>query len=166
LTGLIRADGSLAWHTAPDRSPTNVPAFGDFTGRGRVEAVGVGYDDGIRCYDAASGELRWVLPSPPGVSSAECASADTDSDGRDEVLLTSGAALYCIGCTGPPDTARGELRWKLDLPAVAGPPAIVDVDGSRRAQILVACADGFVYGVVEPTADDRRVAAGPPGAPY
>src|SRR6185503_13742526 len=87
LTGLLRADGSLVWWDARDRATTCLPAFGDFTGSGRKEAVGIGFEDGIRCYDAATGAVLWRLENPAGGAPAETASADIDGDGRDELLF-------------------------------------------------------------------------------
>jgi hypothetical protein len=148
MTGLVRADGSLAWWDALDRATTCLHAVGDFTGSGRLEIVGLGYDDGIRCYDAAAGRVLWALPDPAaGQPPTETASADVDGDGRDEALFTAGTTLYCIGAAGPPASARGELRWKLALPATVGPPVVADVDGDGTATILLVGADGWVYAV-------------------
>lgn len=144
MTGLIRPDGKLAWWDAMDRSPNCLPAFGDFDGDGRTEAICVGVaDDGIRCYDAATGKIEWALPMPAQGAIAGTASADLNSDGRDEALFTLGKTLYCLGAS--PNGHEGRLLWQLALPAPAGPPTIADVDGKGTASILVACNDGNVY---------------------
>ncbi|MCC6442867.1 MAG: hypothetical protein IT210_05345 [Armatimonadetes bacterium] len=141
MTGLIRPDGSLAWWDALDKSPASWPAFGDFSGSGRVEAIGVGYEDGIRCYDTATGKPLWRMPSPIPGNPTGSASADIDSDGRDEALFTSGHTLYCFGTRN----RKGKILWQLDLPAPVGPPAIADTEGRGEASILLSGGDGYVY---------------------
>jgi len=143
MTGLIRADGSLAWFDALDRSPTCLPAFGDFDGGGRMQAVGLGYDDGIRCYDTATGQVRWKMPLPAAGGPFGTVSGDIDSDGRDEVLFVIGKTLYCLGTDK--EGKQGVVKWKLDLPCRVGPPVIADVDGSGMASILLVGSDGNVY---------------------
>ncbi|MBM3497908.1 MAG: hypothetical protein FJX74_04475 [Armatimonadetes bacterium] len=143
LTGLVRADGSLAWWDAPDVSPNALPAIGDVDGDGRLEALGIGYPDGARCYDAATGEVKWALGGFAPGTSAGTASADIDSDGRDEALVTIGTTLYCLGAdeTG----TAGRMEWKLDLPATIGPPTVADLTGNGQASVLLQGADGYVY---------------------
>jgi hypothetical protein len=143
MTGLVRPDGSLVWFDAPDVSPNALPAFGDVDGDGRIEAVGVGYPDGVRCYDAATGKVKWTLAQFSPGTGAGTASADINSDGRDEVLVTIGTVLYCLGVDDA--GTQGKLLWKLDLPATIGPPTIADVTGTGAASILLQGADGDVY---------------------
>jgi outer membrane protein assembly factor BamB len=145
LTGLIRADGSLVWWDARDRATTCLPAVGDFTGQGRIEVIGIGFDDGIRCYDAATGGVLWRMPYPASQPPVETAGADINGDGREEMLFTAGNTLYCVGSSEAGTAARGALLWKIDLPAGVGPPVIADVDGSGKASILLVGVDGYVY---------------------
>jgi outer membrane protein assembly factor BamB len=145
MTGLIRADGSLAWWDALDVSPTCLPAFGDFDGDGRIEALGIGYPDGIRCYDTATGHIRWRMPNPAPHDPLETASADINGDGREEALFVVANTLYCVGASGPSAQAQGTLLWKLELPAPVGPPVIADLEGQGRAAILLVGSDGYVY---------------------
>ncbi len=155
MTGLVRRDGTLVWHDAFGKSPT-VFAFGDFSGstgavdgtssppsgEGRMEAMGFGYEDGIRCYDTATGKVKWHMEAPPG-GFAGAASADINSDGRDEALLAANDTLYCYGSNQ--EGTGGNLLWKVRFPAVIGPPAIVGVDGSDSLAILVVGQDGNLY---------------------
>jgi outer membrane protein assembly factor BamB len=146
MTGLVRLDGTLVWWDALDKSPRSLPAVGDFDGDGHLEAIGVGYqEDGIRCYDAATGKIKWRLPMPASGDAAGTASADINSDGRDEALFTLGGTLYCVGTPQP--GGAGALLWQLDLPATLGPPTIADADGDGLAEIILVGADGSVYGV-------------------
>ena len=137
MTGLLRRDGTLAWWDAMDKSPYSLPAFGDFDGDGKLEAMGWGYPDGIRCYDTATGKVKWTLAAPEATAPSGCASADLNGDGKDEAVFAVAKRLYCVG--------NGAVLWKLDLPAWTGPPSIADVDGSGKAAIVVAAADGWVY---------------------
>ena len=137
MTGLIRADGSLAWWDALDHSPKALPAIGDFDGDGKLEAIGIGYDDGTRCYNAATGTVKWRLPFGAGLTPTGMASADINGDGRDEAVLTMGTTMYCLGA--------GKVLWEFGLPVCVGPPCIADVDGRRQANIVVAGSDGYVY---------------------
>jgi hypothetical protein len=152
MTALLRADATLVWWDALDTSPCCLPAIGDVDGDGRLEAVGIGYIDGIRCYDASTGTIKWRLPAPsewyvPPPAGTRypvgTASGDIDSNGRDEVLFVVGNTLYCIEV--PPGEEVGRLSWKIDLPADAGPPCLADVDGQGQLAILVAGQDGYVY---------------------
>jgi hypothetical protein len=143
LTALLRTDGSLAWADAPDVSPQALPALGDVDGDGRLEMIGVGYPEGIRCYDVATGAAKWSLASPaPGVPPG-MASADLNADGRDEVVFSLGTTLYCLAATA--DGASSQLLWQLGLPATLSAPTIADVSGTGEASVLLTGADGFVY---------------------
>jgi hypothetical protein len=145
MTGLVRADGSLVWWDALDQSAQGWPAFGNFTGRGRLEAIGAGYPDGIRCYDAATGQVLWRLPTPAPGSAIGSASGDLTGDGRDEAVFILGQDLLCLGAGSAP--AEGRLLWRLSLPAQTGSPSLAVLDSGGGLFILLAGADGFVYAV-------------------
>jgi len=106
-----------------------------------MEVIGAGFDDGIRCYDTATGEIQWRMDAP--FNSGRRASGDINSDGRDEALFTSGRTLYCIGSDAA--GAKGRVLWTLEMPAPVGPPVIADVDGSGRVSILLVGRDGYLY---------------------
>jgi hypothetical protein len=152
MTALLRPDATLVWWDALDTSPCCLPAIGDVDGDGTLEAVGIGYVDGIRCYDAATGQVKWRMPAPPEwyIPPPEgteypvgTASGDIDSDARDEVLFAVGNRLSCIGV--PEGKETGELLWELDFPTDIGPPSIADVDGEGHISVLVVGQDGYVY---------------------
>jgi len=96
-TGLVLPNGKLVWWDALDKSPDSFPAFGDFAGDGHIGALRIGYEDGIRCYDVATGKIKWRMPAPEPGTPQGTASADLNSDGRDEALVTIGRTLYCLG---------------------------------------------------------------------
>ncbi len=113
-----------------------------------MEAIGIGYPDGIRCYDTATGRINWRMPVPEQGGVVGTASADIDSDGRDEALFVIGNTLYCIG--SGKDDKKGMKEWQLSLPSDVGPPTIADVDDDGLAEILLAGSDGYVYCVDGP----------------
>lgn len=143
VTGLFRVDGSVVWWDAPDVSGSALPAFGDVDGDGTLEVVGVGYPNGVRCYDAATGRLEWTLAGPTPGTHGGTASGDLDSDERDEVVVSVGNTLCCFEVSE--GAGEGKLAWRLELPATLGPPTIADVTGDGRASILVQGTDGYVY---------------------
>jgi hypothetical protein len=155
MTGVIRLDGTLAWFDALDKSPAYLPSFGDFNGDGRTDVVGVGYEDGVRSYDLASGKVNWRMPNPAaelfnyfnfGTHSDPVrgtASADLDGDGRDEALVSIDKKLFCLGA--PKEGSTGELRWQIEFPSQIGPPTVVTLDKSGTVSILVVGANGVVY---------------------
>jgi len=144
MTGLVQPDGRLAWFdTLNSGEGYPYPAFGDFDGDGKWEAIAAGYADGLHCYDCATGKIKWRLAPPAAGNLAGSASADLNGDGRDEAILVWGDRLYCVGC--PSAGTPGALLWQIQLPATLGLPAITDVSGDGHAAILVGGADGFLY---------------------
>jgi len=143
LTALYRINGTLAWLNAQDKSPSSLAAFGDFDGDGQLEAIGVGYPDGIRCYATATGKVKWSLPAPVAGNPAGSASGDLNGDGRDEAIFVTDKTIWCLGTGGRQD--QGAVLWQVELPAKLGPPTLADPDGAGRPAVLVAASDGFVY---------------------
>ncbi|MCE5237451.1 hypothetical protein LLH23_03055 [bacterium] len=143
MTGLVRADGSLVWWDACEAGPQSLQAIGDFDGDGKLEAMGYGYADGVRCYDTASGKVEWRLPAPMAGIPAGSASGDLNSDGRDEALFTIGSTLLCLGTVA--GGASGAVLWPLDLPGPVGPPAIADLEGRGQASVLLLGRDRYIY---------------------
>jgi hypothetical protein len=145
MTGLVRADGSLVWWDALDHSPQDWPAFGNFSGQGKLEVMGAGYPDGVRCYDTATGQVQWRLPMPAPGTVIGSASGDLNGDRRDEAVFVIGQQLVCLGAGSTP--AEGRVLWQLPLPAQTGPPSLAVLDKKGGLSILLAGADGFVYAV-------------------
>lgn len=143
MTGVLRPDGSLVWWDALDQAPQGPPAFGDFDGDGRLEAIGVGYPDGARCYDTATGKTRWRLAMQGTEAATGSASADLDSDGREEAVFVMGKSLVCLGVA--PDGQRGEIRWQTELPARIGPPSLALLERDGPLSLLLVGEDGYVY---------------------
>jgi outer membrane protein assembly factor BamB len=143
MTALVDADGALRWWDALDKSAKRF-AFGNFGGSGHIEAMGFGYEDGIRCYNVETGVVEWKMPMPGIGETIGAASGDVNGDGRDEALAVIGRTLYCIG-TSAQDAPRGSVLWHVELPANVGPPAIASVDSAGRIGVVLASDDGRVY---------------------
>lgn len=154
--GLVGTDGALVWKFYDDRlffgTASVYPGLGDFDGDGTLELLAPGDHPGpegmqARCFDAATGSVRWALPiaDSAGQLVGSAVTADLDGDGRDEGLFAVGPELYAVGATS--DGTAGEIRWKLPFPATIGPVVLADAAGDGSLQIVVPCADGYVYGV-------------------
>jgi outer membrane protein assembly factor BamB len=152
---LLRLDGSTVWTTGFDKDDPAYPNFGsdmrplpaDVDGDERLELLVPGHKSGdgraLRCLDAATGSLKWQLPLPG--KPTEPAVADIDGDGRDECVFTIGSTLYSVGATDDGQSASTE--WSLALPSLTSSVAVADVMGNGQAQIVLSCADGYVYGL-------------------
>ena len=143
MTGLVEPGGRLLWSDALEKGGDVYPAFGNVAGDGRVKAIAAGFDDGLRCYDAATGKVDWSLQPPVAEKVIGSASADLNGDGRDEAVFPAGKWLFCVGCQAV--GGKGTVLWTLALPDNTGPPAIADVDASGRASILVQGTNGVLY---------------------
>jgi outer membrane protein assembly factor BamB len=149
VTALLEGNGRRVWkldHPHP-QDWRNQAAFGDLDGDGRLELCfpGAMGDAGreFQCRDAATGALKWCAAMPDEALTFPAA-ADINGDGRDECVLTIADTLYAVGATGPDS---GGVLWTHTLPGRLGPVAVADVLGGGQVQIVVSCADGYVYGI-------------------
>lgn len=167
VLGLLERDLRVIWAHKPvgaavGDAPAVLQGLGDIDGDGRLELLSPGHRRSLeslaqefRCYDAATGALKWTLPLPGSCfvgnnrgfpdSPGHAVVADVDGDGREECVVAIAHTLYCIGAA--PDGRSGEVRWRLELPAALGAPSLADVAGDGRLQIVIACADGYIYGI-------------------
>jgi hypothetical protein len=81
----------------------------------------------------AAGTRPGVMGHVTGVSSLAGAPA--------ALVGSSDGHLYVV------DPCTLDLRWALDLGASVGDPVVADSDGDGEDEILVAAADGFLYGL-------------------
>ena len=135
--GAWTLDRRLLWTFDPTgaRLARRHAGVADVDGDGRLE-MGVIHDDGaFRCYDAATGKLRWELPHVRQTS--DVVTADVDGDGRPE-FVASLAAYKAL------DTTHGTVLWEVDEPVSQCPPVVADVDGDGCCEILVGCLDGSI----------------------
>ena len=141
MTGLIRADGSLAWWDALDHGPrTGPPSATSPAGANSKPSAPATPMASVattprpaRCF----GICR--CPYPGTVLGS--ASADLNGDGRDEALFVIGQNLVCLGAGS--DSTEGRLLWQLALPAQTGPPSLAVLGRSGELSILLVGADGF-----------------------
>jgi outer membrane protein assembly factor BamB len=82
---------------------------------------------------AAAGKLPGVMGHVTGVTSLAGAPA--------AVVGSSDGHVYVV------DPCTLDLRWALDLGASVGDPIVADSDGDGEDEILIAAADGFLYGL-------------------
>ena len=138
--GAWTMDQRLVWTFDPglDEHSRRHPGIADVDGDGKLE-IGVLHSEGhFRCYDAATGLLKWELEDVAG--SSDVVTADVDGDGRCEFVV-GGNALLAIKAVSDD---RGEVLWQLPLPGGSRTPAIADVDGDGLCEIVVGCGDGMI----------------------
>ena len=147
--GLSTLEAERIWST---QTPTAFPAKFDVNGDGLDEVVACEYSSpnvgpapkGFVARDIRSGTdisiLEWGIPNP-GV--AHLVTVDINSDGDLDGVFTSGDLLGAI-------TAKdGNLikLWEMNLPESASPPAVTDLDGDGKSEILVYGQSGMIYAV-------------------
>ena len=111
-------------------------ALGDFDGDGRIEILLSHIDGVVRCYDGATGALRWELPI--GTRLADMAVCDIDGDGLVEAIGGGlDGRLYAIG--------NRQCDWSVDLGCSLGSVVIADVNGDASPSLLVSGADGCLH---------------------
>jgi outer membrane protein assembly factor BamB len=110
-------------------------AIGDFDGDGHIEIL-ISHSDGVaRCYDGATGGLRWELSIDTRL--ADMAVCDIDGDGLVEAIGGGlDGRLYAIG--------NRQCDWAVDLGCSLGSVVIADLNGNARPDLLVAGADGYL----------------------
>jgi outer membrane protein assembly factor BamB len=153
LLAVLDRQGQPLWHGKPKADyPTGTAADNDaettstrhaivdFNGDGTMEIASAGYRDGVRAIDPRDGRVLWSLMAP-APTAGKCAAADINGDGGDELLYVAGSELLAV--TG--DLSAGRILWRWQGPASLSLPAIADVDGDTKAEIVVQSADGVVH---------------------
>jgi hypothetical protein len=125
-------------------------ALVDFDGDGTFEIASAGYGDGVRAIDPRDGAVLWSLAAPEPTG-PKATAADIDGQPGDELLYPAGHTLVVI--TG--DRQAGRLLWTWEAPATIGLPAVADVDGDGRAEIIVQDTTGTVHCLDGPAAASR-----------
>ncbi len=153
ILALLDAAGDPLWHgpgrddypVRPDEGNVGETtrckhALADFDGDGTFEIASAGYGDGVRAVDAKTGSVLWSLAAPEPTG-PKVAAADIDGRPGDEIIYPAGNTLVVV--TG--DRNSGRVLWKWQGPATLSMPAIADVDGDGRAEIVVQDAGAVVH---------------------
>jgi hypothetical protein len=157
ILGLLGTNGAPLWHAGvrPD-FPTSAEnasvgqttqvkhALVDFDGDGVFEIGSAGYGDGVRAINPRDGKTLWALAAPQPTCPRVIA---VNIDGRkgDELLYVAGSKLIAVSGT----RTAGQILWQWQGPAALSMPAIGDVDGDGRAEVIIQSADGSVHCVAQ-----------------
>lgn len=153
ILALLETTGAYLWHGVgrasfpttrgqgnSDQTTQVRHALADFDGDGTCEVASAGYGDGVRALDPRTGRLFWSLDAP-SPTCVRVVAADIDGRKGDELLYPAGNALVAVSG----DRAGGRVLWTWQGPAALSMPAIADVNGDGRVEILVESADGVVH---------------------
>jgi hypothetical protein len=153
ILALLHVNGRPIWHGLPRADyPTGVEKDNvgettsvrhcliDFDGDGRFEIASGGYKDGVRAIDPKDGRILWRLAAP-APTCEKVAAVNIDGQAGDELIYPSGDKLIAI--TG--DRRQGRVLWTWQGPAALSMPAIADIDGDGKAEIIVRSADGAIH---------------------
>ncbi len=153
ILALLEQDGSVDWHGPPrvdfpvagdkenvDQTTQCKHALLDIDADGIMEIASAGYGDGVRVIDPRTGRVLWSLDAPKP-NGPKVASANVDGVGGDELIYSSGSTLIAI--TG--DANLGRILWQWQAPATLSMPAIADVDGDGKMEIVVQDAQATIY---------------------
>lgn len=135
--GAWTLDQKLLWTWDPGREEHSArhPGIADVDGDGKLE-IGTVHNGGtFRCYDAATGALKWELETPRLWT--DTITADVDGDGLPEFLL-AGNAVTAIKAAAQD---AGKVLWEVPLPN-SRTPFIADLDGDGFGEIVVTSGDG------------------------
>ena len=117
--------------------PNSAPIIGVGTLRGVLLGV-----------DSSGGGVRWETSlSDPGWNFAtnsisSVVAVDIDGvNGLEFIVGTESGRLFAVKAT------TGEILWSIDLGEALGDPIVADIDGDGSSEILVPCADGYLYAI-------------------
>jgi hypothetical protein len=148
LAAQHKPNGQIAelWALAEGDGAPGPAAIGDPRGDGKIAIGLLGFKDGFRCLEGATGKVLWTIPRQEKVDPSNCVACDINGDGRQEFLYGDGKHLLAVG---PGDKGQGAVVWQIALPDRIGNIAVGDVRGDGKAQVLCGCDDGGIYCVSE-----------------
>ncbi|TXT64884.1 MAG: putative Dolichyl-phosphate beta-D-mannosyltransferase [Promethearchaeota archaeon] len=147
LNGL---NGFIKWTYLTGGSVTSSPALGDVDGDGKPEVIAGCDDRNIYVLNGEDGTIRWrcavfweiihekIFTSP--------ALGDVDSDGRLEVVVGCDDKIIYV-LNGEDGTIRWKklIYWDFYRTNVFSSPALGDVDGDNKLEVVVGCDNGRMY---------------------
>ncbi|MFC5653246.1 discoidin domain-containing protein [Paenibacillus solisilvae] len=108
----------------------------------------------LYCYDATNGNVKWTYDlkaefGGKNVITRDIVSADIDSDGLSEFILTTNTG-WVMAVNGGSDSElaannQSRIQWKVNLGASLGNPVIADADNDGFADVLVPAEDGYIH---------------------
>jgi outer membrane protein assembly factor BamB len=116
---------------------------------GAAPMIGVGTLRGVLLgIDSSGGGVRWETPLiDPGwnfgtnaISSVVAVDIDR-ANGPEFIVGTESGRLFAV------QASNGSILWSLDLGEALGDPVVADIDGDGSSEILVPCADGYLYAI-------------------
>ncbi len=133
-------DGTLLWSSIVFEGGDGPPTIGDFDNDGAPE-IGLGAAHFYLMFDG-DGTLVWNASTVDEVSQQTVATVyDLDGDGTSEVVYADQTTFWIL------DGATGQVRYQNENHAsrtMQEYPVIVDLDGDRRAEVVLTSGDfGF-----------------------
>jgi len=124
--------GSVLWSYDGDAiTEGQIGALGDLDDDGLIELI-KGFSDGLRCYNAANGSLKWSYGSD--FHENVYIIVDIDDDGDLEVVASSqNGYVYCFNSTGG-------IEWSFDTNGTlrGAPLAVADLDKDGYVELIAA----------------------------
>ena len=150
----LRADGSPLSVFKDDCDFYSGPLIldADFDGEMEVLCGSGGQVKGLHCVSGLTGERKWLAQTPESVD-ATLAAADIDGDGRIDIVLADVSGwVFCLsGPRGGQQTifsldGGGQEKWRYRCAGgIDSAPAIAEVTGDGRLDVLVGTADRCLY---------------------
>jgi hypothetical protein len=140
----LNAAGKPIWSFRTGAAIESSPAVADIDGDGKLEVITKSGDSHVYCI-SATGALKWSYSGKTGRSSP--AIADINGDGKLEILVASGEgpsghSLYCLD-------ASGRFQWSYPIGSFLGTvwssPAVADVNGDGKMEVVVGDCDNITY---------------------
>jgi hypothetical protein len=143
----------------------STPAIGDVDGDGYMDIVVGGWDLHIHAFDRNGNELPGFPFNNEDSQWSSPALYDVDGDGRQEIFIGAdqtpggiidwaGGHLWALDHTG----TGVNVLWRRDIAEVIdSSPAIGDIDGDGRVEIVVGTGDAYQGRGAQHTIDGQRV---------
>ncbi|MGQ4892986.1 MAG: FG-GAP-like repeat-containing protein [Candidatus Njordarchaeia archaeon] len=140
-------DGSMLWNYTTGGCVYSSPALGDVDGDGKLEVVVGSADHNVYVFNGEDGSILWAYTAGNAVFSSP-ALGDIDGDGKLEIVIGSfGRNVYVpSGEVYVFNGENGSMLWNYTTGGyVSSSPALGDVDGDGKLEVVVGSADHNVY---------------------